>query len=67
MSDMRSPEVHSLPRTSVPVGRNSDQRLRRATEARRFVEGARGGRAWINGREVGGGDPRFAHLYRTYD
>jgi hypothetical protein len=25
------------------------------------------GRAWINGREVGGTDPRYAHLDRSYD
>lgn len=25
------------------------------------------GRAWINGREVGGTDPRFAHLNNSYD
>jgi hypothetical protein len=25
------------------------------------------GRAWINGSEVGGTDPRFAHLDRSYD
>jgi hypothetical protein len=25
------------------------------------------GRAWINGDEVGGSDPRFAHLNRSYD
>jgi hypothetical protein len=25
------------------------------------------GRAWINGDEVGGSDPRFAHLDRSYD
>jgi len=25
------------------------------------------GRAWINGDEVGGPDPRFAHLDRSYD
>lgn len=25
------------------------------------------GRAWINGAEVGGPDPRFAHLNRSYD
>ena len=25
------------------------------------------GRAWINGSEVGGVDPRFAHLNRSYD
>jgi hypothetical protein len=26
-----------------------------------------GGRAWINGSEVGGPDPRFVHLNRSYD
>ena len=25
------------------------------------------GRAWINGREVGGTDPRYAHLSQSYD
>jgi hypothetical protein len=25
------------------------------------------GRAWINGAEVGGSDPRFAHLNDSYD
>jgi hypothetical protein len=25
------------------------------------------GRAWINGSEVGGTDPRYAHLNRSYD
>jgi hypothetical protein len=25
------------------------------------------GRAWINGTEVGGADPRYAHLDRSYD
>jgi hypothetical protein len=25
------------------------------------------GRAWINGREVGGSDPRYAHLNHSYD
>ena len=25
------------------------------------------GRAWINGSEVGGSDPRYAHLNRSYD
>jgi hypothetical protein len=28
---------------------------------------AKGGRAWINGAEVGGTDPRYAHLNRSYD
>ena len=25
------------------------------------------GRAWINGREVGGTEPRYAHLVESYD
>lgn len=25
------------------------------------------GRAWINGREVGGAEPRYAHLTESYD
>ncbi len=25
------------------------------------------GRSWINGREVGGTDPRYEHLEHTYD
>ena len=67
MPTMRSPELRSLPRTRVPVGRKSDKRLRRATEARRVVEGARGGRAWINGQEVGGTDARYSHLAGSHD
>lgn len=67
MAPMDSPGIRGLPRTDVPVGRHSDQRLRRAAEARRRVEGAHRGRAWINGKEVGGADPRFAHLATTYD
>jgi hypothetical protein len=35
---------------------------------RRRVEDSRTrGRAWINGREVGGADARFAHLGRSHD
>lgn len=40
--------------------------LQRAVDARRQLDG-RGGRAWINGREVGGADRRFAHLGRSHD
>jgi hypothetical protein len=28
---------------------------------------AASGRAWINGSEVGGTNPRYAHLNRSYD
>ena len=43
--------------------------LTRAVQARRRLETlpSVGGRAWINGREVGGPDPRFSHLARTGD
>jgi hypothetical protein len=30
-------------------------------------EPPRGGRAWLNGRELGGYDRRYAHLTRAYD
>ena len=68
--------VHTLPRGE---GRR-DQRVSRVVQARRRLEGfvtddksfARspprgGGRAWINGREVGGVDSRYAHLSSVYD
>jgi hypothetical protein len=36
--------------------------------ARRQLKGGiEGGRAWINGSEVGGADARYAHLNRSYD
>jgi hypothetical protein len=45
------------------------RRMLRAIAARRRVEPTPPprGRAWINGREVGGQDPRFAHLSRAHD
>jgi hypothetical protein len=38
-------------------------RIRRETVQPKLTNG----RAWINGREVGGTDARFAHLDRSYD
>jgi hypothetical protein len=61
MASMRGNVISTLPR-----GRVRDQRVPRAIAARRRLEGRRG-RAWINGREVGGVDPRFAHLAGSYD
>ena len=49
------------------------ERIRRrmvlATAARRRLEPTPPprGRAWINGREVGGTNPRYAHLHRSHD
>ena len=58
--------------TDLPKARRQARRLARAIEARRRLadsaERARhGGRAWINGEEVGGVDPRFAHLTVSFD
>ena len=46
-----------------------DDRLLRALQARRRLDPPAGtrGRAWINGREAGGTDPRYAHLRQGYD
>ena len=56
--------VNNLPRGA----RRRDQRMSRAIEARRSLSSSGGrGRAWINGREVGGEHARFAHLSRSYD
>ncbi len=58
---------------SLPDSRRRERRrLARAIEARRSLARAadrarHGGRAWINGAEVGGADPRFAHLSASYD
>jgi hypothetical protein len=38
----------------------------RAVGARKRLDRVRG-RVWINGRELGGTDPRYAHLGRSYD
>ncbi len=55
--------VHTLPR-----GASRSQRMSRAIQARRRLSSPRGGgRAWINGREVGGDDSRYSHLSASYD
>jgi glutathione S-transferase len=66
MTSMSRTNVKTLPR-----GRRREQRLERAMEARRRLadsaEARHGGRAWINGEEVGGANPRFAHLSASFD
>jgi len=42
-------------------------RTARTTEARRKLERADRGRAWTNGREIGGQDARYTHLRRSHD
>ncbi|MFL5894841.1 MAG: hypothetical protein ACJ76Z_06970 [Thermoleophilaceae bacterium] len=56
--------------TTMPPSRADRGRRGGGREARPPVREplfVKGGRAWINGREVGGTDPRFAHLNRSYD
>jgi hypothetical protein len=56
------------PATNLPRATLRDQRLLRAIQARRHLCPPRGGgRAWINGRQVGGADDRFAHLEVSHD
>jgi hypothetical protein len=68
---MADDKIFSVQRTTNSFSRGArrrEQRLFRAMEARRGLSssGSRG-RAWINGREVGGENSRFAHLSRSYD
>lgn len=62
MTSVRRPA--SSPRPSAGL----DARLLRVLQARRRLEPPRTrGRAWINGREAGGRDARYAHLGQSYD
>jgi hypothetical protein len=58
---MASGPRRNEPRRPTPLGRRRLSAVRAAPEERI------GGRAWINGREVGGTDPRHAALHRSYD
>ncbi len=45
-----------------------DRRVGQTIKARRELAAHRvGGRAWLNGREVGGADPRYMHLEASHD
>ncbi len=44
-----------------------DGKLLRVLQARRNLDPPTRGRAWINGREAGGPDLRYAHLGQSYD
>lgn len=66
--------VKPAPVIRLPLGRDRYRSVARLAEAgRRTADaggrtgGGLGGRAWINGREVGGADHRYAHLARSYD
>ena len=46
---------------------DGDRRVGQAIKARDDLATRGVGRAWLNGREVGGADPRYTHLDASYD
>jgi len=46
---------------------DGDRRVGQAVKARHDLATRGVGRAWINGREVGGADPRYTHLEASHD
>jgi hypothetical protein len=44
-----------------------DRRVGQAIKARHDMATRGVGRAWLNGREVGGADPRYTHLEASHD
>lgn len=60
----------NAPGSRVPTRsarRDHESRFLRVIDAHRRLREAAGGRAWINGRETGGPDPRYRHLAKSYD
>jgi hypothetical protein len=81
MHDMRTPHVVDIQSASTPRARARRQMRDLAAAARTaaaaaadpnalhpaFEEPAGRGRAWLNGREIGGPDRRYVHLTRAYE
>jgi hypothetical protein len=68
MSDTSVIAISDHQDRSRRVGRAMAARRRlepRGDERRRRERG--GGRVWVNGRELGGTDPRLAHLAMSFD
>jgi hypothetical protein len=68
MIDMKSSSVTRLAEYDSRVSRAMAARRRLLRNAeRRAGDEVRGGRAWLNGRELGGTEPRLAHLAGSFD
>ena len=62
--------MEAMNRPSVIPIADRRARVMRAVQAARHLRAAErrsGGRAWVNGRELGGPQARFAHLAESYD
>ena len=71
MHDMRrDSSVVNISQAASPRAR-AERRIRdlaaAAHAAAAYPEPPRGGRAWLNGSELGGVDRRYAHLTRAYE
>ena len=57
------------PSRNTPTDADRPRALAQGVQARRRLDALprAGGRAWINGREVGGPDARYGHLAQTHD
>ena len=57
------------PKGNSPREDSRGRTLSRVVQARRRLDALPrgGGRAWVNGREVGGPDARFGHLAHSHD
>jgi hypothetical protein len=70
MKPMRTSSV-----TAMSEHRDRGRRIGRAMAARRRLDRTgdrrrdrrRAGRLWVNGRELGGTEPRYAHLAQSFD
>ena len=68
MASMRTtPVVPIAAAREARVSRAVDARKRLSASHRRSHERPRGGRAWVNGSELGGARAAFAHLADSYD
>ena len=65
------PDMNTTPVIPLGSARDRGRRLARAMEARRRLhehrDRVRGGRAWLNGIELGEARPALAHLEQRHD
>jgi hypothetical protein len=64
---VKSPNIPAMDSRVVQLPKRAPSAPRRQPVSSAESPPRTRGRAWINGREVGGVDPRFAHLSASYD
>jgi hypothetical protein len=67
-TERHGPEAEAARRRGGLHRADGDRQVGQIIKARRDLASQRvGGRAWLNGREVGGADPRYSHLEASHD